>query len=62
MLKTLGVKLTVVIAPTMAIITPAMALTMELMPLPIAEKIEPWVRNEQRAWWLKERAHHDDLA
>jgi len=33
--------LTVVIAPTIVIITPAMAEIIALMPLPIAEKIEP---------------------
>jgi hypothetical protein len=37
-------RLTVVIAPTMVIMTPAIAEMMALIPEPIAENIEPYVQ------------------
>ncbi|KAF9467590.1 hypothetical protein BDZ94DRAFT_1248486 [Collybia nuda] len=57
------VTMTVVIAPTIAIITPAMADMTALIPRPIAEKIEPmfvvkvkyasemWECGNQRGFW-----------
>lgn len=39
-----AMRLTVVIAPTMAIMTPAMADTTALIPEPMAENIEPCIQ------------------
>lgn len=55
---------TVVIAPTIVIITPAIADMIALIPLPIAENIEPCITNDIRPCVMEQMTtmitYHDE--